>query len=117
VSLALPKPTKDDRKRANFDTSDMPLAKHHFDRDAQYRAWIRGHRCLLAWMSKCEGSVEAAHLQRGGRSIKGSDYSCVPLCAKRHHALLDGNSLDFEVEKFLWMRAWEFLAQHMRGLA
>lgn len=114
MTLALPKPTKEDRKRAHFDTSDMPLAKQHFDRDGIYRAWVRGHRCLLHWMTKCEGETEAAHMQRGGRGIKGSDYSCIPLCQK-HHRLLDGNSLDFEVEKFLWQRAWEFLAQHMRS--
>jgi hypothetical protein len=114
MAYGIPKPRKEDRKRANFDTSDMPYAKSHFDRDGEYRAWIRTHRCLLYWLSPCVGEVEAAHLERGGRGIKGSDYSCVPLCGKKHHKLLDGNSLDFEVEKFLWAKAWEFLAQRYR---
>lgn len=117
MTLSLPKPTKLDRKPVKIDTSDLPLSKAHHPRSADYRAWVRSHRCLLHWFSRCEGDVEAAHLQRGGTSMKGSDYSCIPLCGRRHHPLLDGNSLDFEVEKFLWMKAWELLHEwHRRSL-
>ena len=116
MTLAFEKPRKEDRKRANFDTSDMPLSKSHFDRSAAYRTWIRGHRCLLHWMTGCSGAIEAAHMQRGGRGIKGSDLSCIPLCPV-HHRLLDGNSLDWEVTAYLWSKTWEFLAQHLRGMA
>lgn len=112
--LAFEKPKKSDRRRVAFDTSDLAIPKHHYAVDARYRAYIREHRCILHTLGKCEGAVEAAHMQRGGRGIKGSDYSCVPLCGKRHHPLLDGNSLDHEVEKFLWMKAWEFYAEWVR---
>lgn len=110
----LPKPQKNERRRANLNTADMPFSKSHFDRSGDYKAWIRTHRCLMFWYSPCEGAVESAHMQRGGRSIKGSDYSCIPLCGRNHHKLLDGNALDFEVEKFLWMRCWEFVVEWMR---
>lgn len=114
MSLKFEKPRRDDRRRSHVDTSDMPLAKKHFDRSGLYKAWIRSHRCLLFWYSRCEGDVEAAHLQRGGASIKGSDYSCIPLCGRNHHKLLDGNSLDFEIERFLWQQCWQFLVDWMR---
>lgn len=109
VITPLAKPTKADRRRVNFDTSELPLAKANHPRSGEYKAWIRTHRCLLYWFSLCEGPVEAAHLQRGGISIKGSDYSCIPLCGLRHHRLLDGNSLDWEVMAFLWMKCWQLL--------
>jgi hypothetical protein len=111
---ALPKPSKYDRKRTRIDTTDLVLPKSHFDRDANYRAWIREHRCLLHWFSRCNGPVEAAHLQRGGLAEKGSDYSCIPLCGLNHHRLLDGNSLDHEIEKFLWQKAWFLLNEWRR---
>jgi hypothetical protein len=114
MTLRFEKPRKEDRKRANFDTSDMPLAKFHPDRSGDYKAFIRTHRCLLHWYTPCEGPVEAAHMQRGGKSIKGSDYSCVPLCAMRHHKLLDGNSLDFEIVAWLWQKTWEFAVNWFR---
>ena len=117
MTLLLPKPTREDRKRAAIDTSELALSKRHFERDAEYRAWIRTHRCLLHWFSRCEGPVEAAHLQRGGRSLKGSDLSCIPLCGLRHHRLLDGNSLDHEITAFLWMKCWELLCQWIRRSA
>jgi hypothetical protein len=117
AKLAYPKPTKESRRKANIDTSDLAISKRHFDRDADYRAWIRTHPCALRWMRDCIGDVEAAHLDRGGRGIKGSDLSCLPLCGKRHHKLLDGNSLDWEVTAYLWRRAWELLAEWTRKAA
>lgn len=116
MTLALPKPLKSDRKRGEMDTSDLVLAKRHFPRSGDYKAWVRSQRCLLHWFSRCDGDVEAAHMQRGGASIKGSDFSCVPLCGRNHHRLLDGNSLDWEVMCFLWKAAWELLhAWHRKG--
>lgn len=114
AGLALPKPSRADRVRTTIDTSDLAIAKQHHPRSGEFRAWVRTHRCLLHWFSSCEGPVEAAHLQRGGTSIKGSDYSCIPLCGLRHHRLLDGNSLDHEILAFLWMKAWELLHEWHR---
>lgn len=111
--MLLPKPTKEDRKRARLDTTDLALPKSHFDRDSTYRAWVRLRACLMKWEGRCEGNIEAAHLMRGGRGIKGSDYSYIPLC-QGHHRLLDGNSLDFEVLAYLWMRCWELREEYRR---
>jgi hypothetical protein len=53
-------------------------------RDPAYLAWIRTLACTIC------GSVwrvEAAHTGGdGGISMKGSDYSCVPLCKYCHTA-------------------------------
>jgi hypothetical protein len=112
MSLALPKPTRADRHKAAIDTSEMPFAKAHPLRDGDYRAWIsRTHRCLLPDFDKRKCGrigdrmpVEAAHLEHGGKAIKGSDASCVPPCPI-HHDMLDAETLPWQIVAFLWMKA------------
>lgn len=86
--LPLPKPRREDRKRGDIDTSSLVLSKSHFDRDAQFKAFVRGHACLLApWANhECGGITEFAHLTGGGRGIKGSDLHGVNLCTNHHTA-------------------------------
>lgn len=113
MSLALPKPTREDRKRTNVDTSELALSKRHFLRDGDYRAWVaKTHRCILPNHDrrKCAAigdrpPVEAAHLEHGGKGVKGSDASCVPLCPI-HHDMLDAETLPWQIVAFLWMQAW-----------
>jgi hypothetical protein len=102
----IPKPTRADRKRSAIETFDLVYPKAHFLRDGDYRAWVRTHRCVLpAYDKACQGAVQAAHLEHGGRGIKGSDASCVPLC-ERHHGTLDGETLPWQFVAFLWVKAW-----------
>lgn len=109
---ALPKPTRDDRKRTSFDTSELAYPKAHYERDGDYREWLtKFHRCLLPNFDgrQCgrigdRRPVEAAHLQHGGKGIKGSDASCVPLCPV-HHDMLDAETLPWQMVAFLWMKA------------
>ena len=111
MTLAFEKPTRESRKRAKFDTSELALPKEQYVRDGAYRAWIaKFHTCLLPNFDgrKCQrigdrNPVEAAHLQHGGKGIKGSDASCVPLCPV-HHDMLDAETLPWQIVAFLWMK-------------
>ncbi len=112
TGLLLPKPLREDRKRANVDTIDMALPKMHFERDADYRTWVVTHRCLLPNHDgrKCSRigdrkAVEASHLEHGGKGVKGSDASCIPLCPI-HHDMLDAETLAWQIVAFLWMSCW-----------
>jgi hypothetical protein len=108
----LAKPTRADRKKANIDTSALAFPKSHYLRDGDYRLWIgKHHRCILPKYERACGSigernpVEAAHLEHGGKGIKGSDASCVPLCPI-HHDMLDAETLPWQIVAFLWKQAW-----------
>lgn len=51
-------------------------------RNEEYKRWIRTLPCCVPGCGR--NQVEAAHTGHdGGRGIKSTDYSCVPLC--RHH--------------------------------
>ena len=51
-------------------------------RDVQYLNWIRSLRCAACGR---EPRSEAAHVGRdGGKGIKASDYSVIPLCHRCH---------------------------------
>ncbi len=63
----------------------MMLPKSKPPRSEKYRRWIASQPCLIC----ASPETQAAHTERGGRGMKGSDYSCVPLCL-RHHDELDG---------------------------
>lgn len=82
----LRKPLRSERRRANFDTRDLPLAKQHVARDGDYKAYVRSHPCAIKGRAehRCEGPVEAAHIRTAGFGLKSSDYSCIPLCVKAH---------------------------------
>lgn len=52
------------------------------DRDDFYRTFIGQLPCIV---SGCKGyPIHAHHLEKAGIAIKGSDYSCVPLCQGHH---------------------------------
>jgi len=56
-------------------------------RNWKYRGWIRSLPCACASAEPdcdCFGAIQAAHTQNNGLRTKGSDYSCVPLCAYHH---------------------------------
>ena len=58
-------------------------------RSVPYKQFIREQDCLLMGMyCQCIGDVAPHHTEGAGMSIKGSDFSCVPLCAS-HHLLMD----------------------------
>ena len=57
-------------------------AKRGPARDTRYLAWIRTLRCAACGAS---APCEAAHTGRdGGKAIKASDYSAIPLCHRCH---------------------------------
>lgn len=60
-------------------------------RSEKYKAFIREQPCLLldCGMGPCDGDVVPHHSASGGMSIKGSDFSCLPLCNNHHHLMDD----------------------------
>lgn len=60
-----------------------------------YRRWIASHPCVV-----CEHpDTQAAHTVNNGRSSKGPDSTCVPLCipgARGHHAEFDAGRARFD---------------------
>ena len=50
-------------------------------RDEKYRDWVKTLPCLECMKP---APSEAHHTETGGIGIKGSDYSCVPLCLNHH---------------------------------
>lgn len=113
MTLAFPKPQREDRPKRGegMDTHDLALPKAHFLRDGDYKAWIRSQRCLLPkYDGGCKAigerrDTEAAHLEHGGKGVKGSDASCIPLCPT-HHDQLDSEVLPWQVVASLWKSAW-----------
>lgn len=125
LRLAFEKPRKEDRKRANFDTTTMPHQKAHFDRNAEFKAFVRGLACLLSgWRNEeCGGVTEFAHITTGGLQRKGSDLHGVNLCGN-HHRLGPGSFHHLgSVEAFdavhgtnLWQSNAELLAEWVRRM-
>lgn len=67
-------------------------------RDKGYREWLRERNCIAcltlplrerSMVNEAWSGCEAAHTKNNGRSSKGPDSSCVPLC-KKHHDEMDG---------------------------
>ena len=63
-------------------------------RNPGYLAWVRGEgECVFYRDGACEGPIQAHHAFNGatggGRGMKGSDYACVPICAKHHREVHD----------------------------
>lgn len=56
-------------------------------RNSRYRAWIRSLPCAACGSGD---AVQAAHTKNAGMRIKGSDYSCVPLCHCCHREYDNG---------------------------
>lgn len=57
-------------------------------RSVAYRKFVASHPCCICG----NPNVQAAHTERGGMGMKGSDSSCVPLCGYPcgHHDQYDG---------------------------
>jgi len=55
--------------------------KKKIPRDNKFKTWIRSLLCLECHVEPCG---TAHHTETGGMGVKGSDYSCVPLCPKCH---------------------------------
>lgn len=73
-------------------------------RDPKYLAWLREHICtaclaqsyhralILADLRRVsDQGVFACHTMNNGRSSKGPDSSCIPLC-REHHDEMDGRA-------------------------
>lgn len=58
-------------------------------RSEAFRRWIATFPCIIC----LNPETQAAHTEKGGTSMKGSDASCVPLCCTGHchHQQLDGS--------------------------
>jgi hypothetical protein len=122
---AFPKPTREDRKKANFDTRDLAFSKEHFDVDAKFRRFVTGHACVLSGHrnEECGGITEFAHITTGGLQRKGSDYFGVPLCSNHHtagpgsyHRLGSVEAFDAAHGTNLWMENAAVLAAWVRRI-
>jgi hypothetical protein len=67
-----------------------PVEKVEIPRSEPYLKFIKAQECILAGgkHGPCLGDVAPHHTESGGMSIKGSDFSCVSVCAA-HHLLMD----------------------------
>ncbi len=92
-----------------------------------FKQWVRGRNCLAIGTGKCEGKVQAAHVDyAGGKGVgtKVADRFTIPLCAKHHamqhnmgwmrfeHSVLGKAGAAWDAADFLWSRwpgriAWE----------
>lgn len=60
-------------------------------RDPSYLKYIRSCPCCQCGIRY---NIHAHHTATGGMSIKGSDYSCVPMCSNCHTILHDTTRKD-----------------------
>ena len=60
----------------------MMIPKPSTPRDPKYLDWIRTLGCAACGELR---DIHAHHTKSGGTAIKGSDYSCIPLCARCHY--------------------------------
>lgn len=69
-------------------------------RDQNYMDWLKGQLCTVCKyrypgdgpdMTMQTTDSEPAHTLNNGRSSKGPDNSCIPLC-HQHHAEMDGRA-------------------------
>mgnify|MGYP001613379854 CR=1 FL=1 len=113
------KPTKAGRTCAEIDTRGLVLAKEHFDVDPKFRAFVKGHPCLLApWVNhECGGVTEFAHLVTGGLSVKCSDYFGVSLCTNHHTAGPGSFHHLGSVEAFDWTHGTDLWRENAALLA
>ena len=72
--------SKSQIKRIAIQTKSLP--KDPKDRDPEYREFVRQFDCVVMG---CKGKeIHAHHAETGGMGIKGSDYSCIPVCPNHH---------------------------------
>lgn len=84
----LPRSTKPPKKRRSGKPRRVSVV-----RDKGYREWLTTQRCV-ACVARPRGFperiwVDPAHTLNNGRSSKGGDDSCIPLC-RHHHDEMDG---------------------------
>lgn len=64
-------------------------------RDEAYRDHVRALRCCYCGRSAPSEAHHAfGQYLGGGKSLKGSDYGCVPLCTMHHRLEHDGHEAD-----------------------
>ena len=73
-----------------------PGEKQPIPRSDSYLNFIRALPCAVTGKM---GETHAHHTKIGGKGIKGSDYSCIPLCADKHKEYHDIGRQTFE-EKY-----------------
>jgi hypothetical protein len=66
--------------------------KHKPGRSEEYLEYIRGIPCYICSVQP----VHPHHVETAGVGIKGSDYSCVPLCPRHHRECHDIGRHKFE---------------------
>lgn len=78
----------------------MLIPKKNYIRDKKFLRWLAEQPCM-----KCKyvGATQAAHLEKGGRGIKGGDDKARPLCCVRKGELGCHEKLDQHLE----IRYWE----------
>lgn len=64
----------------------MKLKKNKPDRDPEYREFVRTFNCCICG----SGEVVAHHVEHAGLGLKGSDFSCIPLCGQCHNKIHTG---------------------------
>jgi hypothetical protein len=69
----------------------MPLKPTTY-RSKKYLKFIESLACSVE-DNCCDGDIVAHHASTGGVGMKGSDLSCIALCA-RHHSCLHHNGKD-----------------------
>jgi len=119
--LAFPKSRRSSEEP--IDTRDLKFSKMHFDRNAKFRDFVRGHACCMSGFAnhECGGVTEFAHLINGGMAAKCSDLYGVPLCSAHHregrsafHKLGSVEAFDSVQGTNLWRVCAELLAEWIR---
>jgi hypothetical protein len=84
-------------------------------RSEEYKKFVRSLPC-----SSCgsPGPSEPHHVEQGGVGIKGSDYSCIPLCNSCHRFLEDRGHRRAEIQSHfsVSMAVAETLHQFITGV-
>jgi hypothetical protein len=77
-------------------------------RDEDYLDYIRSLPCCVCVTGT---PVHPHHMESGGVGCKGSDHSCVPMCANHHREFHDMGADTFQYNKLinLWMIAFKCL--------
>jgi hypothetical protein len=77
---------------SKFKEREDPFSKRVIPRSKEYLNLVRQLPCLVTGST----TVEAHHTEVGGKGIKGSDYSCVPLDPLLHKEYHDLGPSEFE---------------------
>jgi hypothetical protein len=70
--------------------SIISLFKTKTPRDKKYKEWISSLSCCVCGYPP---PSDPHHSESGGKGIKGSDYSCLPMC-HTHHTLIHAKGKD-----------------------